>query len=327
MKIEFCIHEIDSFLLEIAGQLGLEIENNGFTIPPEQGKGYFKQIELSKNITISYYELLLHETCTIIRKKSDNDSIVPIVFWMSDKGIRQELNSENKEIGKDTPHGIFLPANSIETTYTFPKNVPVKSFTILINKEWLRENTKNQNNYLSNVILSSKSYFLFEEISYEMSELLTLTENCLIDESKDAIARIKLYANTLQLIGMCFEKILQRPLSKQLINMSQHDVQALFKLKAILLKNYINIPSTDELAKECGINKRKLQRLFKQVFGKSIYQFAIEVKMIEAKKMLSTKKYSVSEVGYTVGYSNLSHFTEKFKAHFGISPRSFVLSS
>ncbi|MFW6224053.1 MAG: helix-turn-helix domain-containing protein [Bacteroidota bacterium] len=43
------------------------------------------------------------------------------------------------------------------------------------------------------------------------------------------------------------------------------------------------------------MNQRKLQKLFKQVFGKSIYQFALTLKMQKARNLLQTKKYPVSE--------------------------------
>lgn len=48
--------------------------------------------------------------------------------------------------------------------------------------------------------------------------------------------------------------------------------------------------------------------------------------MSEAKKMLVSKKYNVSEVGNMVGYSNLSHFTKKFKEFIGITPKQFLMS-
>ncbi|MBN2610120.1 MAG: helix-turn-helix transcriptional regulator [Bacteroidales bacterium] len=326
MKIEFCIDKLDSFLPEIAGQLGLEIENCSFQIPTKQGKGFFSQIQFCDDVLITYYELLLNEESTIIRKKSKNDNIIPIIFWLSNSGIKQELNSENKKIGKDTPNGIFLPANSTETTYTFPKGIAVKNITIFITKDWLRKNIKEQNNYLDNVILSASKFFLFEEISFKMSEVLTQMEDALKNNMNYPLAKIMLYASTLQLIYLFFEKILTRPLDKQLVKITPQDIQCLFKVKAILISEYISIPSTIFLAKDVGMNKSKLQRLFKQVFGKSIYQFAVSVKMNEAQKMLISKKYNVSEVGYMVGYSNLSHFTEKFKEYFGITPKSFLSS-
>ena len=326
MKIEFCIDKIDSFLHSIANQLCLDIDNNSFKIPSDQGKGFFTQVQFSDDILITYYELLLKEESTIIRKKSANDNIIPIIFWLSNSGVIQELDSANKEIGKDTPNGIFIPSNSLETKYTFPKDIMVRNITVFIHKQWLHKHINKQNDYINNVILSSKSFFLFEEICYEINEILMAMVHTLKNNMNHTLAEINLFSNTLNLIKLLFKNILIRSKDKQMVNINSQDIQHLFKVKSILLSEYISIPSTDYLARECGINKRKLQRLFKQVFGRSIYQFAISVKMNEAKKMLSTKKYSVSEVGFKVGYSNLSHFTEKFKDHFAITPKSFLRS-
>jgi len=326
MKIEFSIDRLDCFLPQIASQLGLPMTNNGFELPPNQGEGHFCQVQINEAILISYYDLLLHEATSIIRKKSNNDSVIPIIFWLSHKGIKQELESEKKEIGKSTPNGIFLPSNSIETKYTFPSGMPVKNITVFVKKDWLKANIVGQNDYLNNVILSSHKYFLFEEINYKINDLLMQMEHTLKHEMNKSLSKIKLHADTLRLLHLFFEKITTRALDKHLVKINPQDIERLFSVKAILMQNYISIPSTMSLAKECGINERKLQRLFKQVFGKSIYQFAMAIKMAEAKKMLATKKYAVSEVGYAMGYSNLSHFTEKFKAYHRITPKSFLLS-
>lgn len=326
MKIEFCIDKLDSFLPEIARQLGVKIANSGFQLPANQGKGYFCQMQFNENILITYYELLLNEASTIIRKKSANDNILPIVFWLSNSGIQQELNAENKEIGKDTPHGIFLPSNSTETKYTFPKGIAVSNLTVFIKKDWLRENVQKQPNFLNDVILSSSKFFLFEEITYEISEVISKIEQELKTSPRHPLAKLNLYANTLNLIQLFFNKILSRPNDKQIANITPQQIHLLFRVKAMLLNEYVAIPSTELLAREFGISTRMLQRIFKQVFGKSIYQFAMDVKMNEAKKLLGTKKYSVSEVGYMVGYANLSHFTDKFKEHFGIKPKAFLSS-
>jgi AraC-like DNA-binding protein len=326
MKLEFCIKKIDSFLHEIAGQLGVEVKNGGFRIPPDQGEGYFLQVQFNENILITYYELMLNQQSTIIRKKSDNHNIIPIIFWLSNSGIKQELNAEKKEIGKDTPNGIFLPANSVETVYTIPKGVAVKNLTVFIDKNWLRNNTLQQDNFINNVILSSSQFFLFEDISYKMEEVLMPIEETLKNNMDHPLAKINLYANTMTLIYLFFEKILTRSSNNQVVKFTHQDIQRVFKVKAVLIRDHVSIPSTTHLAQECGISERKLQRLFKQVFGKSIYQFAMAVKMEEAKKMLASRKYNVSEVGFLVGYSNLSHFIEKYKEHFGLTPKAFLSS-
>jgi AraC-like DNA-binding protein len=325
MEIEFHIDKLDSFLPQIANQLGVDIVDDSFQIPPEQGKGYFTQLKFCDDIIITFYDLQLNAESTVIRKKSENDSIIPIVCWLTDSGIQQELNSERKKIGKSTPNGIFMPANSLETRYTLPKNEPIKNITVFITKDWLRNNIKEQNNFLNKVVLSNENYFIFEETAYDISEVLLKMEHAL-NNMEMPLAKVSLYANTLNLLHLFLHKIVNRPTERQSVNINPREIEILFKVKAWLINEYFAIPSTHSLAQKCGISIRKLQRLFRQVFGKSIYQFAMEVKMNEAKKMLATKKFSVSEVGHNVGYSNLSHFTLKFKETFGISPKSFISS-
>lgn len=325
MEIEFCIEKIDSFLPQIARQLGLQIVNSSFNIPEEQGRGLFNQIQLCDDLIVTYYELLLNEESIIVRKRSVNDNIIPIVCWLTDSSIEQELNCERKRVGKCTPNGIFMPANSLETKYTFPKGEAIKNITFFITKDWLKNIINENNNYLANLFLSKENFFIYEEIDYDISELLIKIEN-LVNESHQPLAKLCMYAQTLSFIHLFFNKIITRPIERQLINITPRDIQALFRVKHILINEYISIPSTLNLSKECGLSVRKLQRLFRQVFGKSIYKYAMDIKMNEAKKLLASKKFSVSEVGYKVGYSNLSHFTIKFKSTFGLSPKTFLSS-
>ncbi|MDD4115272.1 MAG: helix-turn-helix transcriptional regulator, partial [Massilibacteroides sp.] len=79
-----------------------------------------------------------------------------------------------------------------------------------------------------------------------------------------------------------------------------------------------------QLSIEAGMSISKLQKCFPQVFGKSISQYALSEKMNLARQKLDTKKYSVSEVGYQIGYSNLSHFSIAFKNEFGVNPKSYL---
>jgi len=41
----------------------------------------------------------------------------------------------------------------------------------------------------------------------------------------------------------------------------------------------------------------------------------------KAKEMLKTGNYSVKQVGYDIGFSNLSNFAKAFKKEFGILPK------
>ena len=89
-----------------------------------------------------------------------------------------------------------------------------------------------------------------------------------------------------------------------------------------------NVPalpdSLPELAREANMSSSKLQKCFKQVIGSAIAEYALSEKMEWAKRLLSTRLYSVSEVGYEIGYTNLSHFTEAFHKHHKIKPKQYL---
>jgi AraC-like DNA-binding protein len=325
MNIEITIDKLDSFLPCIAQQLHANMENDSFQLPKHLGEGFFKQVQFNPSFLLTYYELKLYDTTTIVRKKSENDAVVPIIFWVSDSGITQQLQSEKKQIGKSTPHGIFLPSNRIETVYSFPAGIPIKNITVFFDKGWLRDQIYRHNDYINDCILSSQKFFLFEDISFGMTEIIERMISILNNDGQ-TLSRLSLYSDTLRLAYLFFDKILNRPVNKQSVNINPIDIAQIFKVKAILVNQYMEPPSVEELAREAGMNERKMQKIFKHIFGKNIYQYGLAVKMNEAKKMLQQKKYSISEIGYMVGYTNLSHFSAKFKQYYGLTPKSFLAS-
>jgi len=45
-----------------------------------------------------------------------------------------------------------------------------------------------------------------------------------------------------------------------------------------------------------------------------------------ARKLLTTRKYNISEVSFEVGYSTSSHFIAAFKKKFGATPKRYMSS-
>ncbi len=76
----------------------------------------------------------------------------------------------------------------------------------------------------------------------------------------------------------------------------------------------------EDIARNVGFSRSQLHRKLKALFDKSANQLIIEVRMKAAHSLLKEKAGSVSEVAYSVGYSNLSYFTKVFKEKFGKLP-------
>ncbi len=125
------------------------------------------------------------------------------------------------------------------------------------------------------------------------------------------------------LLCLFLEQLEQRTVVHDFSGINQLDVQKVFAVRKQLLENLTNVPPLKQLSLETGMSISKLQKCFQQVFGKSISQYALSGKMNLVKQLLDSKKYSVSEVGYQLGYSNLSHFSKAFNNEFGINPKAY----
>lgn len=83
------------------------------------------------------------------------------------------------------------------------------------------------------------------------------------------------------------------------------------------------MPNLPELAKSGHMSESKMKKLFKQIFGKSIYNYYQYFRMMEAAHVIRKKNFSVSQAGHHVGFTSLSHFTKKFEEYIGVKPKKY----
>ena len=102
--------------------------------------------------------------------------------------------------------------------------------------------------------------------------------------------------------------------------------EKVLRVKAIIEEDLSKNHSIPELAKQVGTNVQYLKKYFKQYFGKTVLNYAIEKKMAYAKELILTGNYLVSDVARMTGYKHATHFTTAFKKHFGFIPNSLRYS-
>jgi AraC-like DNA-binding protein len=113
---------------------------------------------------------------------------------------------------------------------------------------------------------------------------------------------------------------------KHLYDLNTHDIQNIYKVKVQLLEHLEMPPLIKELAVCANMSPTKLKRLFRQIFGNSIFSYYQEFRMKEAARLLKEKNLSVSDVGFQMGFTNLSHFSRVFKQHIGMKPKQYSRS-
>lgn len=87
------------------------------------------------------------------------------------------------------------------------------------------------------------------------------------------------------------------------------------------IDTYINL---DELALEFNINKFYMHKIFKEMFGRNIYETIKTIRLQKSATLLLTNHYStVTEVANMCGYSSLTSFIPAFKGRFSMTPKEW----
>jgi AraC-like DNA-binding protein len=63
--------------------------------------------------------------------------------------------------------------------------------------------------------------------------------------------------------------------------------------------------------------------LFRDVTGRSPYQFLKEMRLDRARELLVDGHLTVARISKEVGYASVSHFISEFRGRFGVTPRAY----
>lgn len=323
MKIRFCaVDEPENWLKMVAVQLDRAVINGEVIIPPKLGEGFFKEFYPMKWLTISYLHFKIKEPFEMERTPVKDSPYLPVMFYIDNTG-KQILDNKEKKVGINTSEGIFMPSSEIESKWMLPANKWITNLTLTFDKSWLI-NELGCGNYICDLLNAKKSFYLFESITPSILEQIQTIEKSI--DSGESLKKLYLYSEAMRLFALFVDLVNKRPDNKSVYGIHATDVNNIFKVRKILLDNVCNPPHIYDLAKEAGMSSTKLQKCFKQIFGKNIIQYALEKKMELSRQLLESRQYSVSEVGYKLGYSNLSHFSKAFYKHFQVTPKVFQTS-
>lgn len=92
------------------------------------------------------------------------------------------------------------------------------------------------------------------------------------------------------------------------------------------INHYSEEIDLNKVISEYGISPSRFRAIFKQQMNRSPMEYIIDYKIEQAKKLLSTNKYNVSEVSYMVGYDDMHYFSRLFKQKVGCSPKKYLES-
>ncbi|MCT4598657.1 MAG: AraC family transcriptional regulator [Vallitalea sp.] len=104
---------------------------------------------------------------------------------------------------------------------------------------------------------------------------------------------------------------------------SGDQVKKVKTIHSIITKNYNKKISLEKIVSENGIGYSTFNKIFKNIYGESPYQYLKKTRMNFAAQKLHESELSILEIAVCVGYSNPSKFSDAFKSIFGLLPSTF----
>jgi AraC-like DNA-binding protein len=120
-------------------------------------------------------------------------------------------------------------------------------------------------------------------------------------------------------------RVLQREQFARLLELAEAE-SASNPVSAVLeyMREHLSEPLTvADLAEFVSLSPSAFAHMFRDITGRSPYQFLKEMRLERARELLVDGNLTVARVSKEVGYASVSHFIAEFRGRFGVTPRAY----
>jgi AraC-like DNA-binding protein len=314
------------FITQFARHLQVPAHNDRLLLPERLGQGYVRKLLFGADFKLIIHRYVLREDLVIKRQafEGGNDQIT-IFFYNNEQPLDiAYANHPQVRFSLRDDSAIQLTSNDLSSTICFPAQQAVHYLVVAIKAPRLKALLAGSEPHavLDTLTEADRSFLFFERMTAEVKLLLKhITEV----NQHDSLGHFYTQVKVQELLYLVFRTlVLRESAPQQPINSA--DAERLLQVHNQLLGDLGTPPVLRELAQQAAMSETKLKQLFKQTFGSSVYTYYQQARMKEAAFLLKQGQHSVAEVGYELGFSNLSHFSRLFEKHYGLNPKRYAQS-
>lgn len=310
IKIEYSQTDYGEAIKQIARLVDVKIKDDTIFLPEKLGSGSVSFYQLA-DLQVLVSDYFVKEDLVVHRKKCDKEFFILRFDVLTDK----DQKSKN---------AIFLTNTKFEAFFFTTPETYVKSIVINLNKKWLEHyfsleaTGEDIHKFLALKVTSAHFEVMDNEARHLFGEFMSV--------KNEGIKKMVLYNRVMLLIEHFFSKIYKKASDTQFdIKLTKDEIVRIKQVEATLVSDFsMPPPNIQQLSKTAAMSPSKLKIAFKEMFGLPVYQYYQKHRMQKAKAMLLSKKYTLKEVGYEVGYSNLNNFFKAFQKIFDQLPVELI---
>lgn len=268
--------------------------NTAIRVQEERGKHFYGKLHYHPEFQITLIEkgtgLFYGGTNAVQFEEGD--------LYLIGEDVPHLIKSSEKYYGKDTPGikglSIFFSYNSFGNSFfEVPELMEIRN--LLLDAKRVIKVNGNLQSYLIQLMQEIRS-------------------------AKNELRVIQLLKILSQLNIENYEFLNETGVSPTL---NEKGFERLNKVINYTFSNYASNITVDNVAEKASLSKSQFSRYFKERTGKTYIQFLNEVRIENACALLMKEDINIENIGYDVGFQNLSNFNRQFKNVKSRTPSQF----
>lgn len=302
---------------KFARAIGAKIDGRFIYIPESKGGGYLTGFSWGSDLRMMIRNYHLNEDMVIERTNELAEGQEDVVFLLS--GIFPSTLSSGTALQVEKAN-ILICRHAVSSIIDMPSETMFCSVTIAVSKSYLQKLFGHIDHPVAASVLEAGETLLFETgIS---TAIMNAAGEMLQQPVPEHLERQYYRLKCEELLCLTFALLTERePVPVSVLHIA--DIRAIYAIRLRLQSQREAAPDIAALAAAAHMSAPKLRKLFKQTFGKGVFEYYQSARMQEAARLLREERLTVSEAGYRIGFTNLSHFSRVFEQHFGMKPKKY----
>ncbi|MBG6130202.1 AraC-like DNA-binding protein [Aquimarina sp. EL_43] len=286
-----------------------------FQFLPEYGDGYIEYIHFD-GLHIAIFDVSLNKDFDIHGTYAIN--ALELSYLIDGEQIIK-INEKNYDLIYESQESYLVYISQTSGSIKYHKNKYFKEIKIRMSLDFIKKHK------LDSAYGIREKYELEKQDKEFTKPLCTKTQEILAelltDTRQGLLKRLFLESKVLELLSLQLD--IQKNSKTEILNTDNHLIKKLYEVQFIINSDLTIQYSVHELTRMVGLNDFILKKEFKRVFGTTIFEYALNLRMSKAKKLLQHGKKPIYEISELVGYKNSTHFTAAFKKLEGITPKKY----
>lgn len=307
-------------ILDFTPSFKTRLDNQEIVLDSVTGSGTIRFIDIEPGLQLRIWDCNFIHGLEIQRQPSlhSHEPGFTLVYYLTPSSFVLEDCQDSAASINEVWNTILMSSDARLKVQLLPGK-DLRCVSINFSAEWVEKNVfcdvQLNPNLTRSFAASAEPFVLFESLSLLERKI---SENLFDNQENKGLGKFCWRSRAMNLVTAFFLKIAERPsLQPDAIN---HKEQIAVVEKQLLENIYKGLPDIKTMAQKASVSESLLKRYFRKIYGKNIYSYFQEKRMVCAKQLLTEKNKTVTETAFIMGYGSVSSFNNTFKRFFGLRP-------